>query len=198
MPVFNVSWWLAMLRPAVVILVVAGSFVMSATLVTRQPTVQALSVDESVVGPPALFTLQDDTANYALEYPASWSVDFEEGWLTTLYPTANVTTTQSAGPATPPKIEIVPVVGSTTLGRLFEEVRQEGPEIRSIKPRTIDGVPALQLDITTFTGEPARLVLVVFGNHGLRVMAYGDVAALQPVLDTLRPARQTLPDLLRI
>ncbi len=198
MSAFNVSGWLAMFRPAVVIVVVAGSFLMSATLVTRQPSVQALSVDASVVGPPAIYTLQDDTANYALEYPASWSVDFQEGWLTTLYPTASVTATLATGTAAPAKIEIVPVIGSTTLGQLFDEVRQEGPDIRTITPRTIDGIPALQLDITTFTGEPARLVLVVFGDRGLRVMAYGDVTGLQSVLDTLRPARQELPNSWRI
>jgi hypothetical protein len=62
----------------------------------------------------------------------------------------------------------------------------------------IDGVPALQLDILTFTGEPARLVLVVFGEHGLRVMAYGDGDVLAPILDTLRPARQELPNTRRI
>lgn len=198
MPTFNLSWWLMMFRPAVVILVVAGSFLMSASLFTRQPTVQALTVDTSVDGPPAFFTLQDDTANYALDYPAAWSVDFEEGWLTTLYPSANLAATAVPTAAVPTKIEIVPVIGATTLGRLFEEVRLEGPEIRDITPRTVDGVPALQLDILTFTGEPARLVLVVFGEQGLHVIAYGDSEVLQPILDTLRPARQELPDTRRI
>lgn len=198
MPTFNASWWLMMFRPAVVILVVAGSFLMSFSLFARQPTVQALGVDGSVTGPPAFFTLRDDTANYALEYPAAWSVDFDEGWLTTLYPTSNVTTTQSTAVETPAKIEIIPVIGTTTLGQLFEEVRQESPEIRDVRSRTIDGVPALQLDIVTFTGEPARLVLVVFGEQGLRLMAYGDGDALQPILDTLRPARQDVPNTRRL
>jgi predicted signal transduction protein with EAL and GGDEF domain len=198
MSTFNASWWLMMFRPAVVTLMVAGSFLLSVSLFTHQPTVQALSVDSSVIGPPAFFTLQDDAANYALEYPAAWSVDFDEGWLTTLYPTSNVTNTQSASVTAPSKIEIIPVVGATTLGRLFDEVQQESPEIRDVQSRMIDGVPALQLDILTFTGEPARLVLVVFGEQGLRLMAYGDGDVLAPILDTLRPARQELPNTRRI
>lgn len=191
MPAINAFWWGGILRSAAAILVVAGSLFLSATLSPRQPTVQALDVQPAVVGPPAFFTLQDNVANYALEYPAAWRVDFEPGWLTTLYP--------SMSPAAQPadaslsKIEIVPVIGVTTLGQLFEEVRLEGPEIRDITPRTIDGVPALQLDITTYTGEPARLVLVVFGDQGLRVMAYGDPTILQPILETLRPAQPALP-----
>ncbi len=191
MSIFGASWW-RILRPAAIILVVAGSWLVSATANPRQPVVQALDVRPSVDGPPAYFTLQDVTANYALEYPAAWRVDYDPGWLTTLYPVTSTTTLPADG-AAPPKIEIVPVIGATTLGQLFEEVRVQGPEIRDIAPQVVNGVPALQLDITTFTGEPARLLLVVFGEHGLRVMAYGDPALLGPILDSLRPARTEEP-----
>lgn len=194
---FTAPWRLTMVRPAIILLVVAGSFLMSAALMARQPSAQARSVDTTIVGPPAILTLRDDKANYTLDYPAAWHVEFDEGWLTTLYPTTNTTATLPSG-STTSKIEIVPIIGATTLGRLFEEVRLEGPEIHDILPRTIDGAPALQLDITTFDGEPARLVLVVFGEQGLRVMAYGQIDTLGPILETLRPARQLAPNTWRI
>ena len=95
------------------------------------------------------------------------------------------------------RIEIVPVpdvsaegrAGVTILAHLAAQLMQahEGAP-PALRQTAINGVPAVRADIVTFSGEPARVILIVLDGQALQFVGYGDLDAFSDIMSTLRQA----------
>ena len=177
------------------ILVLAG-VVVRETVVRASSATSSAAVTREINTAPARLTLRDGIAGYELDYPAGWRVEADEGWLTTLY-SYPATTEVGTVQAPQSKIEIVPVpdvsaegrAGVTILAHLAAQLMQahEGaPPV--LRQTAINGVPAVRADIVTFSGEPARVILIVLDGQALQFVGYGDLDAFSDIMSTLRQA----------
>lgn len=179
----------------VVVLVLAG-VVVRETVVRASGATPGTAVTREITNAPARLTLRDGIAGYELDYPAGWRVEEKEGGLTTLY-SYPATTEVGVVQAPQSKIEIAPTpdvspespAGVTTLAQLAAQLMQahEGaPPI--LRQMVINGIPAVRADIVTFSGEPARVILIVLDGQALQAVGYGDLGAFDSIMSTLRRA----------
>lgn len=177
----------------VVVLVLAG-VVVRETVVRASSATPSTAVTQEITKAPARLTLRDGIAGYELDYPAGWRVEANEGWLTTLY-SYPATTEVGAVQAPQSKIEIVPIPGVsagspadvTTLAQLAAQWMQAHEGAPPVWRQTaINGMPAVRTDIVTFSGEPARVILIVLDGQTLQFVGYGDLNAFDEIMSTLR------------
>lgn len=177
------------------ILVFAG-VVVRETVVRADNVGPSVTMAQEITEAPARLTLRDGIAGYELDYPAGWRVEADEGWLTTLY-SYPATTEVGVVQAPQSKIEIVPIpgvsagspAGVTPLAQLAAQLMQahEGaPPV--LRQAVINGMPAVRADIVTFSGEPARVILIVLEGQALQFVGYGDLDAFDNIMSTLRQA----------
>ena len=177
------------------ILVLAG-VVVRETVVRASSATSSAAVTREINTASARLTLRDGIAGYELDYPAGWRGEGDEGWLTTLY-SYPATTEVGTVQAPQSKIEIVPVpdvsaegrAGVTILAHLAAQLMQahEGAP-PALRQTAINGVPAVRADIVTFSGEPARVILIVLDGQALQFVGYGDLDAFSDIMSTLRQA----------
>lgn len=172
-PTVNLWQWL------VALFLLAGSVVVWETAVRADTT--------GAIPAPAQLTLRDPVAGYELDYPAGWRVETDAGWLTTLYSYPASAATAAVSPPLS-KIDIVPIPGVTTLAQLTAQLQAHDGAPPALRQTIIGGVPAVRADIVTFSGEPARVILIVLDGQALQLVGYGDLDAFDAVASTLRQA----------
>lgn len=173
--------WLAAL------FLIVGSVVVWETVVRADSVTPSTGAAEEMPAPPARLTLRDGIMRYELDYPAGWRVEADAGWLTTLY---SYPATDAVEAVTAPlsKIEIVPISGASTLAQLVAQLQAQDGAPPALHQTIINGVPAVRADIVTFSGEPARVILIVLDGQAMQLVGYGDLDAFDAVVSTLRPA----------
>lgn len=173
--------WLAAL------FLIVGSVVVWETVVRADSVTPNTGAAEEMPATPARLTLRDGIMRYELDYPAGWRVEADAGWLTTLY---SYPATDAVEAVTAPlsKIEIVPISGASTLAQLVAQLQAQDGAPPALHQTIINGVPAVRADIVTFSGEPARVILIVLDGQAMQLVGYGDLDAFDAVVSTLRPA----------
>ena len=171
----------------VALFLIVGSVVVWETVVRADSATPSTVVMQETAKTPARLTLRDGIVGYELDYPAGWRVEADAGWLTTLY---SYPATDAAETVTAPlsKIEIVPMSGASTLAQLAAQLQAHDGAPPALRQTIINGVPAVRADIITFSGEPARVILIVLDGQAMQLVGYGDLDAFDAVVSTLRQA----------
>lgn len=190
--------WLSMKRSSmpktarwqwfVALLLIIGSVVVWETVVRADSvTPGKAAAQEMNAATPARQTLRDGIMGYELDYPAGWRVEADAGWLTTLYSYPDTDAVEAvAAPLS--KIEIVPIPGASTLEQLAAQLQAHDGAPPALRQTIINGIPAVRADIVTFSGEPARVILIVLDGQAMQLVGYGDLDAFDAVVSTLRSA----------
>jgi hypothetical protein len=169
------------------LLLIIGSVVVWETVVRADSVTPITGAAKERPATPARLTLRDGIMGYELDYPAGWRVEADAGWLTTLY-SYPATDAVEAVAAPLSKIEIVPISGASTLAQLAAQLQAHDGAPPALRQTIIGGVPAVRADIVTFSGEPARVILIVLDGQAMQLVGYGDLDAFDAVVSTLRPA----------
>ena len=171
----------------VALMLIIGSVVVWETVVRADSVTPSKAPAQGTDKTPARLTLRDGIMGYELDYPAGWRVEADAGWLTTLY-SYPATDVVEAVAAPLSKIEIVPIPGASTLAQLAAQLQAHDGAPPALRQTNINGVPAVRADIVTFSGEPARVILIVLDGQAMQLVGYGDLDAFDAVVSTLRPA----------
>lgn len=169
------------------LLVILGTVVVWETVVRADSVTPGKAAAQETDKTPARLTLRDGILGYELDYPADWRVEADAGWLTTLY-SYPATDAVEAVAAPLSKIEIVPIPGASTLAQLAAQLQAHDGAAPALRQTIINGVPAVRADIVTFSGEPARVILIVLDGQAMQLVGYGDLDAFDAVVSTLRSA----------
>lgn len=169
------------------LLLIISSVVVWETVVRADSVTPITGAAKEMPAAPARLTLRDGIMGYELDYPAGWRVEADAGWLTTLYSYPETDAVEAvAAPLS--KIEIVPIPGASTLAQLAAQLQAHDGAPPALRQTIINGVPAVRADIVTFSGEPARVILIVLDGQAMQLVGYGDLDAFDAVVSTLRPA----------
>jgi outer membrane lipoprotein-sorting protein len=138
-----------------------------------------------------LLTYRDAQLGYAIDYPASWSLQAEDGILVKVNsPLTNELQSEAQIPADT-EVEIVPSqeLEGNTLEDVLAQVREENRVLWEENWQLAGHTPAVRLLAEDDEGQWAGLLTVIHG-HGLRVSGRGDLTQFDAIASTLRPSAQ--------
>jgi hypothetical protein len=171
-----------------------GGVVDIAPLATETPSVTETPAPTEIPDPIGVITdtatYVDATIGYAIDYPASWTLDAIEGSQVTMTSYDPATTGGTGLLPGQARVEIVPdlLYTDTSLDEMVAATRLSGAVLDEETRELADGIPAVRLLLTGPIGGEMLQMLTVINDRGLRVQGLGDLALFDPIARTLRPA----------
>jgi len=137
-------------------------------------------------------TFTDEAAGYAIDYPAEWFVDYEQGHMVQLmnYDYATVLTPADVPPGWA-KIEVVVLKPSEApdLNTYLQQLRAEGTVLWEESWVLPGGVPAQRLELQSALATKYPLLATAIGDKVIEVAGWGaDLSLFDDIARTLRPA----------
>lgn len=135
-------------------------------------------------------TYVDDELGYAIDYPASWSIDHTAGTMVMLTSFDMDATGHGGMLPGDAKIDIVPDLSQvvSTLSDLVAQGEQTGQVVKQEQVKLAGGVPAVLMYVNSAVlGGDTRLLVTVIGGRGIRVQGYGELDLFNSIALSLRP-----------
>ena len=138
-----------------------------------------------------LLTYRDDQLGYAFDYPASWSLQAEDGLLVKVQPPLNEAAQPDVLIPGETEVEIVPSLEleGNTLEDILAQVREENQVLWEKSWQLAGQTPAVRLLAEDDEGQWAGLLTVIHGR-GLRLTGRGDMSRFDAIAASLRPIAQ--------